>query len=81
MSKPSSSRLTRSGKKRRAHRLTVDLRDALDTRLRKIEVVSCLLGACREEALLAGAVERAGELIGDEVRGMKALLERAKNLP
>ncbi len=61
--------------------LTIDLRDQLDVRVRKIQAVACLLGACREEALLSGAIEDAGMLIGDEVRGIKALLDRAETLP
>jgi len=71
--------LTASRKDRPA--LTIDLRDQLDARLRKIQAVSCLLGACREEALLSGAVEDAGGLIGEEVRGIKMLLDRAETLP
>jgi hypothetical protein len=76
MSKPSSSRLTRSRKKRRPARgLPVELCDLLNDRLRRIEMLAALMSASRHDLLVPGVVEDAGFWIGTEVRAIKGLLD------
>ena len=80
MSKPSSSRLTASRKKRLrpARGLPVEFCDLLNERLRRIEMLAALMSASRHDLLVPGVVEDAGFWIGTEVREIKGLLDTAE---
>ena len=76
--KTSKSGVTGSRKNRR--RLSVDVIDELDGRLRKIQLLADLMGVCQAEFLPPGALEEAGLCIADEVRGIQAVLRKAGDL-
>lgn len=83
MSKPSSSRLTPSGRKRlrRSRPDLLDLLDALNERCRNIGALAGLLEACGQPPdappLAVALVSQAGTLIERETQVMKALLAAA----
>lgn len=71
MSKTSKTGLTGSRKSRRGF---LDVRDELNGRLRLIELLADLMGACRADLLPPGAVEIAGATIAREAQAIRAVL-------
>ena len=71
--KPSKTNLTGSRQSRRGW---LEVRDELNGRLRLIELLADLMGACRADQLPPGAVEIAGATIAGEAQAIRAVLRR-----
>jgi hypothetical protein len=78
--KTKTSKLGVTGSRKNRRRLSIDVIDELDDRLRTIELLADLMGVCRAEFLPPRAVENAGLAIAGEVRGIKAVLRKAGDL-
>lgn len=76
MSKPSSSRLTPSRKKRRrAARPDTDWRDAMETRCWRLDMMAELLAACGQP-LEPAVLECVGHWFSQETEAMRSLLNQ-----